>query len=238
SKVLDQAGRFAEALDDARHALADREELAIALGGTIDREQLVVAYHNLGHQLSRAGQRVEAERWYRAALTAQDRLAADIPSLADAEAFRSGRGTTLTNLGILRARARDTTAAEKLFREAAVIRTRLVEDFPAKPEYTSELGRTLEWLGGMLRDQKRFDESVRFLCEAVQRQRTALEMQPKHPVFRELYCKHQGQLADTFLQMSRCVDAAAATRELPRLAPDDPAVLLRASCLFANCTAL
>jgi len=237
SRVFDQAGRFEEALDNARQALADREELA-APGDTVDHEQLVVAYHNLGLQLSRAGRLAEAERWYRTALTAQDRLAADIPSQADTEAFRTGRGTTLTNLGILRARASDVPAAEKLFREAAAVRTRLADDFPANPEYASELGRTLEWLGGMLRDQKLFDESVGFFREAVRRQRSALKMRPKNPEFRDLCCKHQAQLADTFLQMSRSIDAADAARDLSRLAPDDPAVLLRAACLFANCSAL
>src|SRR5262249_18495567 len=124
SKVLDQAGRFAEAVDDARHALADREELAADPGSTVDREQLVVAYHNLGLQLPHAGQLAEAERWYRAALAAQDRQAADFPNLADTPTFRTGRGTTLSNLGILRARAGDTTGAEKLLREAAAVRTR------------------------------------------------------------------------------------------------------------------
>jgi serine/threonine protein kinase/WD40 repeat protein/tetratricopeptide (TPR) repeat protein len=238
SKVLGQAGRFAEAVDDARRALADREELAADPGSVLDREQLMVAYHNLGFELSRTGQRAEAERWYRAALAAQERLAADFPTLADTPAFRTSRGTTLTNLGIQRAQAGDTTTAEKLFRQAAAVRTRLADDFPANPDYASNLGRTLEWLAGMLRDRKQFDESLRLFREAVRRQRAALELRPKTAVFRELCCKHQAQLADTFLGMNRAVDAAAAARELPRLAPDDPAVLLRASCLFANCAAL
>jgi serine/threonine protein kinase/WD40 repeat protein/tetratricopeptide (TPR) repeat protein len=238
SKVLDQAGRRAEAANDARHALADREELAADPGSAVDREQLAVAYHNLGFQTSRAGQPAEAERCYRAALAAQDRLVADFPTLTDAPAFRTSRGTTLNNLGILRARAGDTAAAEKLLREAAAVRTRLADDFPANPDYASDLGQTLEWLAGMLRDLNQLDESVRIFREAVRRQGTAFELRPKNLVFRELRCKHQAQLADTFLRMGRSVDAAAAALELPRLAPDDPAVLLRASCLFANCAAL
>src|SRR5581483_1590051 len=105
-------------------------------------------------------------------------------------------------------------------------------------DYASDLGRTLEWLAGMLRDRKQLDESIRVFREAVQRQSAALELRPKSPVFRELCCKHQAQLADTFLRMRRAVDAAAAARELPRLDPDDPAVLLRAACLFSHCAAL
>src|SRR5262249_14550440 len=40
------------------------------------------------------------------------------------------------------------------------------------------------------------------------------------------------------LRMDRAADAAAAARELPRLAPDDPAVLLHAARLHASCAAL
>src|SRR5262249_50192555 len=86
AKVSAQTGPFAEALDNARHAWADREELAASPGDPVDREQIVVAYHNLALQLSHAGQFAEAERWYNTALSAQNQLAADIPSLADGEA--------------------------------------------------------------------------------------------------------------------------------------------------------
>jgi serine/threonine protein kinase/WD40 repeat protein len=237
SKILDQAGRFAEAVDDAQQALADREELVANPGSVVDREQLAVAYHNLGFQLSHVGRQAKAERWYRAALAAQDRLAGDFPARADAPAFRTGRGATLNNLGILRARRGDTTAAEELFRKAAAVRTRLADDFPAKPDYASDLGRTLEWLGGMLRERDQNHESVRVFHEAVRRQGAALALRPKDRVFRELCCKHQAQLADTLLRMRRTADAAAAAGELPRFAPDDPAVLLRAAGLFASCAA-
>ena len=238
SKVLDQAKRMAEAVADARRAVADRTELAADPGTPLDREQLAVAYHNLGMELTNNAQWAEAEDWYRAALAAWDRLAADSPTLADTPSFRASRGGTLNNLGILRARAGDTTAAEKLFREAAGLRTRLADDFPENPDYASDLGRTLEWLGGMLRDLKQFDESVRVFRESVRRQGIALGLRPKNLVFRDLCCKHQAQVADTFLRMNRSVDAAVAALKLPRLAPDDPAVLLRASCLFANCAGL
>jgi tetratricopeptide (TPR) repeat protein len=217
--------------------LAEREELAADPGSTVDREQLGVAYHNLGFQMSRAGKPAEAERWYRAALAAQDRLAADFPSMADTTTFRASRGATLNNLGIQRALTRDTTAAEKLFREAAAVRTRLADDSPANPDYASDLGRTLEWLGGMLRDLNQLDESVRVFREAIRRQGAALDLRPKNPVFRELCCKHQAQLADTLLRMDRAVEAAAAAQKLPRLAPNDPAMLLHAAHLHARCAA-
>jgi WD40 repeat protein/tetratricopeptide (TPR) repeat protein len=237
SKILDQAGRFAEALDEARHALADREELAADPGSALDREQLSVAYHNLGFQLSHVGRPAEAERWYRAALAERDRLAADHPALADAPASRVGHGVTLNNLGILRSRAGDTAGAEKLFREAAAVRARLADEFPVNPEYASDLGRSLEWLGGMLRERNQPDESVRVFREAVRRQAAAVGLRPKDRLYRELCCKHQAQLAETLLRMGRAVEAAAATRELPRLAPDDPDTLIRAAGVFAGCAA-
>src|SRR5262249_14142843 len=161
--------------------------------------------------------------------------AADFPTLAVASTFRAGRGSTLNNLGILLAGTGDTRAAEQRLREASAVRTRLADEFPANPDYTSDLGPTLEWLGGMLRDHGEREESVRVFREAVRRQRAALDLRPKNPVFRELCYKHQAQLADTLLRTGRVIDAADAARELPRLGPDDPAVLLRAGCLFANC---
>jgi tetratricopeptide (TPR) repeat protein len=238
SRVLDRAGRFAEAVNDAERARADREELAADPGSTLDREQRAVAYNNLAFQLSRADRPEEAERWYRAALAAQEQLATDSPDPAGAATFRANRGGTLNNLGLLRARAGDTIAAEKLLREAAAVRTRLADEFPSNPEYASDLGRTLEWLAGMLRDRSQFDESVRVFREAVQRQGAALELRPKNPVYRELWCKHQAQVADTLIRMGQASAAADAARELPRRAPDDPAVLLRAACLFVHCAAL
>jgi serine/threonine protein kinase/WD40 repeat protein len=214
SKALGQAGKFEEAVSDARRAVADREELAANPGKPLDREQLAVAYHNLGFELAVAGQRTEAERWYLAALAAQDRLAADFSQAADTQAFRAGRGATLNNLGILLARTDRGGAAEKRFHEAAAIRTRLANEFPANPDYASDLGRTLEWLGGMLRDRQQFAEAVRTFGEAVQRQRAALELRPKNAVFRELCWKHQSQLAHTLLLMSRVVETADAPHEV------------------------
>jgi hypothetical protein len=54
-------------------------------------------------------------------------------------------------------------------------------------------------------------------------------------VIRGLCCNHQAQLAVTLLRMGRHADAAGAARELPRLTPNDPDVLLRAARLIAGC---
>jgi WD40 repeat protein/tetratricopeptide (TPR) repeat protein len=238
SQVLDRAGQLAEAVDEARRAVTSREELAAEPGTTTDREQLSVAYHNLGFQLVRAGKPAEAARWYDAALDALDRLAADVPAAADAQSFRAGRGMTLHNLGVLRARAGDRSAAEKRFREAAIVQARLADDFPANPDYASDLGRTLERQGQVLRDLGQLDEAVHVLGEAARRQGTALNLRPKNPAYRELCCNHQEQLAVTFQRMDRDAEAAAAAQELQRLAPDDPMALLRAARLLAGCVAL
>jgi serine/threonine protein kinase/WD40 repeat protein/tetratricopeptide (TPR) repeat protein len=238
SRALDRAGQKGKAVDDARHALADREKLAADPATPLDREQLAVAYHNLGFQLSRAGQRAEAESWYRAALAAEDRLAGDVPTRADTPSFRTHRGNTLQNLAILRAGAGDPGGAEKVLREAAAVRTRLADDFPANPGYASDLGRSLEWLGIVLRDLGRLDESDRVLREAFRRQGAALALRPKDSVFRFLCCNHQANRAITLLRRARPAAAAAAALELPRLAPDDPAVLFRAASLLARCVPL
>ncbi len=238
SRVLDQGGRKGKAVEDARRALDARGKLASGPATPLDREQLAVAYHNLGFQLARAGKREEAERWYRSALAAEDRLAADVPATADTPSFRTHRGNTFQNLGILLALAGDAGAAEKLFREAVAVRTPLADDFPANPGYSSHLGRSLEWLGIVLRDLGRLDESDRALREAFRRQSAALALRPKDPVLRFLCCNHQANRAITLLRRARPAAAAAIALELPRLAPDDPAVLFRAAGLLARCVPL
>jgi hypothetical protein len=90
----------------------------------------------------------------------------------------------------------------------------------------------------MLRDLNQLDDSVRVFREAIRRQGAALELRPNNPVFRELCGKHQVQLADTLLRMGLVADAAAAAQEIPRLASDDPAMLLHAARLHAGCAAL
>jgi tetratricopeptide (TPR) repeat protein len=126
----------------------------------------------------------------------------------------------------------------KLFREAAALRARLVSDYPRSVEYPSDMGLTLEWLAVGLRDLGQFEESLKRLREAARQQRVALDRQPKNALVRGYCCNHQAQLAITLQGLGRHAEAADALRELPRLAPDDPAVLLRAARLLAGCAAL
>jgi tetratricopeptide (TPR) repeat protein len=223
---------------DARRVKALWETLAAEPGTLRDRLEVGIAYHNLAFQLGRAGRLAEAERWYRAALAAADRQVALTPALADNPRFRLDRGNALHNLGILRFRAGDRTTAAKLFREAAVIRARLADDFPANPSYASHAGLTFDWQAGLLRARGQLDEAALLWGEAVRRQRAALALQPTDPLVRRLYCTHQAQLADVLMRLGRHADAAAAAREVARLAPDDPARLLAAARLLARCVAL
>jgi hypothetical protein len=145
---------------------------------------------------------------------------------------------TLHHLGILRGQAGDTVGAVKLLRDAAAIRARLVDDFPKSVDYLSDTGQTLERLGVGLRDLDQLEESAQQLREAARRERVALGKRPKDPVIRGLCCNHQAQLAITLQRLGRPAEAADAARELPKLSPDDPAVLLRAARLLSGCAAV
>jgi serine/threonine protein kinase/WD40 repeat protein/tetratricopeptide (TPR) repeat protein len=236
-QVLEWAGRRAEAVAAARGVVALKQELAADPGTPDDRNQLAVAYANLGIEVFRAGQSAEAERLYKAALAEGDRLAHDHPATAGGPGFRSCRGLTLHHLGILRGRAGDTAGAVQLWREAAAIRARLAADFPRNAEYASEWAVTLNWLGVGLRDLGQLDEAAERFREAARWQGVALGMRPKDPLVREHCGNHQAQLALTLLRMGRHAEAADAARELPPLAPGDPAALLRAARLLAGCVA-
>jgi tetratricopeptide (TPR) repeat protein len=235
--VLGWAGRHAEAVEAARQTVAVRKELAADPGTPNDRTQLAVAYQNLGAQLFHAGQSAEAERWYNAVLAACDQVAHDHPAEADRPAFRSCRGATLHHLGVLRRLGGDTTGAVMMLCDAAAVRVRLADEFPQSAEYARDTGLNLDWLGLGLRDLGQLDEATERFREAARRQRAALGLRPKDPGIRGYCCDHQANLATTLLRMGRHGEAADAIRELPRLAPDDPAVLLRAARLLARCVA-
>ena len=236
--ILDRTGRRSEALQTARQAMSVRAELAADPGTPNDREQLAVVYNNLGYHLSRVRQTAEAERWYKTALRQRDELAHDEPATAESVGFRHSRGGTLHNYGVLRAQAGDSEAAARLLREAMTIRNRLADDFPTNPNHASDAGRTLDWLGGMLRNLGELEESAMRMRQAVDRQEAALRMRPKDLVIRELCWKHHAELAMTLLKIGRHADAATAAREIPRLDHDNPAALLRAASLIAGCSAL
>jgi tetratricopeptide (TPR) repeat protein len=235
--VLERAGRRAEAVDAARQEMAVRKELAAAPGTPRDRGHLAMAYYSLGFYLFKAGQKAEAERWYNAALAEGDQVVHAHPAAAKAPHFRSNRGATFHYLGVLRSQAGDHAGAVKRFREAAAIRARLADDFPRSGEYASKAGLTLDWLGAALWHLGQLEEAAQRFREAAQRQRAALGLRPTDPEIRNLCRRHLALLATILLRRGRHAEAANATRELPRLSPDDPAVLLRAARLLLGCAA-
>jgi WD40 repeat protein/tetratricopeptide (TPR) repeat protein len=236
--VLEGVGRRAEAVDAARQEVAVRKDLAADPGTPRDRGHLGAACYNLGFYLFKAGQKAEAEQWYNSALAASDKVAHDHPAVAADPLFRSNRGATYHYLGVLRRQAGDLAGAVKLFRKAAAIRTRLADDFPRSAEYASKTGLTLDWLGVELWHLGQLEESAQQFREAARRQRAALALRSTDHGIRDLCRHHQAHLATLLLRMGRHAGAADAARELSRLAPDDPAVLLRAARLLTGCVAL
>jgi serine/threonine protein kinase/WD40 repeat protein/tetratricopeptide (TPR) repeat protein len=238
AQVLEWARRRAEAVDAARQAMDVRKGLAADPGTVNDRSQLAVAYCILGLELWYAGQNAEAEQYYNAALATGDQVARDHPATAEGAVFRACRGATIHDLGVVRGQAGDAVGAVKLFREATAIRTRLADDFPRSADYAGRAGLSLDWLAVGLRDLGQLEESAQRFREAIQWQRAALAIRPGDSAVRDLCCNHHAQLASTLLRMGRHAEAADAAREIPSLAPDAPALLLRAARLLAGCVAI
>jgi serine/threonine protein kinase/WD40 repeat protein len=235
AEFLDRAGRRSEALDAARQAVAVRAELAVDPGIPNDRVQLAVVYNNLGFNLSRNGHATEAERWYARSLDVRDEVAENDPATAESTGFRHSKGGTLYNLGVLRAQTGDNTGAAKSLREATAIRNRLADEFPTNAEYSSDAGRTLDWLGGALRNLGQLEEALRRQREAAERQEAALGMWPKSPVVRRLCGNHHAQISFTLLMLGRLAEAANSARVSRRYAGDNPDGLYRAARLLAGC---
>jgi tetratricopeptide (TPR) repeat protein len=199
------------------------------------RQELARTHSNLGTVLDRTGRPQQAEAAYRAALDVQKALAGDFPAMPS---YRHLLAVTHTNLGIL---LRDTARpqeAEGAYRNALDILKPLVAVFPHVPEYHSDVGNTLDELAELARRRKDYPAARRLLEEAEPYLKKALEADPRHPFYREVYSDTRRVLGATLLELGDHTGAAEAAAELARVSSEPANDAYKAACFLARCIPL
>src|SRR5262249_58138511 len=99
ARILSYLGKTEEALAASRLARADQEALVTAPGASNDAQRdLAEAIHELGIQLMFTDKQAEAAAEFRAAMTIQQKLVAENPTVPE---FRRGLGNSHGHLGMV-----------------------------------------------------------------------------------------------------------------------------------------
>jgi serine/threonine-protein kinase len=195
--LLKDTGRPQEAAAAYADALAIQKQLAAEFPAVPNyRQELARTQGNLGIVLSSTGRPQQAEAAYRAALDIQKALAGDFPAVPS---YSHLLAVTHTNQGIL---LRDTARpqeAEAAYRAALDILKPLVAVFPHVPEYHSDVGNTLDELAELARRRKDYHSARRLLEEAQPYLKKALDANPRHPFYREVFSDTRRVLGATLL---------------------------------------
>jgi tetratricopeptide (TPR) repeat protein len=158
-------------------------------------------------------------RAYEAALAIQQKQADANPRVVE---FQHDLATVHNNIGtLLRASGRPDEAS-KSFARALPIRERLAREHPDLPDDASAVGSLLNNMAQLDIDAQRFDEARARLQTAIEWQRKALAVNPRHPTYREFLGNHLKNLLLTLRAMSRDEEAAKVQQELEAFDATDP----------------
>jgi serine/threonine-protein kinase len=232
---LNETGRLREAEPIYRDALAVQKALAAEFPAEpLHRLRLARTDYNLGSLLRDTGRPKDAEASYRDALVLLKQLVQDFPGAPE---YRQDLAHTYVNLGILLKDTGRPKEAEAAFRDALDLYKPLAADYPGVPRYKADLANTLDSLAELARARKDFPAARRLLDEARPSIAAALEANPRHPFYREVYSDTRRVLAATLLELGEHA-AAEAAAELARVAFDPAGDAYKAACFFSRCIPL
>jgi serine/threonine protein kinase/tetratricopeptide (TPR) repeat protein len=233
--LLYNTGRMKEAAAAHREALEIKKALAAEFPDVPQyRVEVGRSHNNLGALLLQTGRPQEAELTWREALELYKQLAADFPGVPQ---HRRDLALTQTNLGVLLKATGRPREAEGAYRDALKIQQPLAADFPAVPDYQNDVGNTLDEMADLARRRKDYPAARRLLQEAEPYLKKALDANPRHPFYREVYSDTRRVLAATLLELGDHAGAAEAAADLGRVAPD-PAYAYKAAGFFSRCIPL
>jgi tetratricopeptide (TPR) repeat protein len=234
--LLAVMGRHKEAEVAFRDALDLQKALAADFPAVpAYRDALASSHHNLGILLGDTGRPQEAEAAQRAALDLQKALADGFPAVPS---YRQQLAMTHISLGILmrdRGRPKESEAA---YRDALELNKRLAADFPNVPDYQNDVGNTLDELAELARRRKDYPAARRLLEEAQPYLQKALDANPHHPFYREVYSDTRRVLAATLLELGEHTATAEAACELARVAYDPANDAYKAASFLSRCVPL
>jgi serine/threonine protein kinase/Tfp pilus assembly protein PilF len=234
--LLYNTGRPKEAEAAYADALDIRKRLAADFPNVPDyRHHLAGTYKNLGVLLRTTGRPKEAEEAYREALDIHKRLTADFPKVPE---YHQMLAMNHVSLGITLRETGRPLEAEAAYREALVVSKRLAAEFTNVPDYQDDVANTLDEMAELARRRKDYPEARRLLEEAEPYLKRALEANPRHPFYREVYSDTRRVLAATLLELGEYAGAAEAAADLARLAFEPAGDAYKAAGFFARCIPL
>jgi serine/threonine-protein kinase len=231
--LLRETGRPQEAEGAWREALALQKALAADFPNVPQyRWALALTHTNLGVLLADRGRPKEAEAPYRAALDLYKALAAEFPKVPQ---YRRELAYTQTNLGNLLRDMGQPREAKAAYRDALEIQKALANGFLNVPDYQNDVGNTLDEMAELARRHKDYPAARHLLEEAQPYLKKALEANPRHPFYREVYSDTRRVLGATLLELGDHAGAAAAAADLARVAFDPAGDAYKAACFLARC---
>jgi serine/threonine-protein kinase len=234
--LLDDTGRPKEAEAACADALALHKQLAADFPSRPEfRQELAGSHNNLVLLLRGTGRLKEAEAAYADALDIWKQLAADFPKVP---VYRNGLAGSHNNLGIL---LRDTGRPQEAgaaYRDALDILKPLAADFPGVADYQNSVANTLDELAELARRRKDYPAARRLLEEAQPYLKKALDANPRHPFYREVFSDTRRVLAATLLELGEHAAAAEAAGDLARVAHDPANDAYKAAGFLSRCVPL
>jgi tetratricopeptide (TPR) repeat protein len=177
----------------------------------------------------------EASDLFRQALTDQQRLAADFPTVP---IYRAELADSHLRSGKLLEKMRRPGEAEENYRAARALYLELVK-VASTESYLNSLAEVSHWLGHFrLLARDHLDEACSLLDEAIRYQEQARVVGNDHPRHHRALFEHHREKAEVLLAMGSHARVAQAAQVLPASIPEDHAGYLHAGFFLARCVPL
>ncbi len=225
-------GRAALAEEDYRRAIHLARQLTEEWRWrAVYRYDLAIAHQNLGNLLWSQDKHTEALQEQQQARALLQGLVHDFPARPG---YRKKLANTYNSLGAVLARTGALAEAEENWGQARTLFGQLVNEFPGVTDYREHLGMTLGNLGWLKAEQGEQAAARRHFEEAIEHLRSALEVNPENPHYRQLLRNQYQSLAETLVRLEEHAEAVRAARALAAIFPDRPQDGYYAVCFIAR----
>jgi tetratricopeptide (TPR) repeat protein len=197
------------------------------------RLALAACSNNMGNLLLRDPKRFDdATTNFQRALELYEKLASDFPSMPS---HRKELANSCNSLAALLLRKGQATEARVRWGRGREIAELLVQEYPDVPDYHQILGGIQGNLGASMTDADDAPRARDLLEDAVRHERTALDSNPQHPVYRQFLRTDYVRLARVASRQGDYARAAETARLAAELGFESSFECQRAAVVFAEC---
>jgi serine/threonine protein kinase/tetratricopeptide (TPR) repeat protein len=234
-RLLDEVGRFTEALDAYKQSLPMLEAIVRLQPGNTKAEDDLVARHDaIGGLLSRMGRHAQALESFNKALAIRERLAQAHPNNLPYQVRQAGSYERIGDFLIATGRGAD---ARDPLHKALAIGDRLAREHPESAEGASVLGLTLHRLAALDLPHDWPAAREKFQ-QGIAHQKRAASLQPANAGY-PIHLRNQWIALSAIALANRDpAEASAAARESAALARSNPMQLYEAANLMSRCVPL